>query len=80
MPHTFELKRNSFGSEENLDGYALLNITGNGKILYTNPFKYARLSDEEIAIATCILKMKEYTQNGTEFYNTGDAFLDNILI
>lgn len=80
VPHTFELKRNSFGSEENLDGYALLNITGNGKILYTNPFKYARLSDEEIAIATCILKMKEYTQNGTEFYNTGDAFLDNILI
>lgn len=80
VPHTFELKRNSFGSEENLDGYALLNITGNGEILYANPFKNARLSDEEIAIATCLLKMKEYTQNGTEFYNTDDASLDNMLI
>ena len=39
-----------------------------------------RFTDEEIAIATCLLKMKEYTQNGTEFYNTDDAFLDNMLI
>ena len=80
LPHTFELKRNSFGFEENLDGYTLLNITGNGEILYTNPFKNARLSDEEIAVATCLLKMKEYTQNGLEFYNAGDAFLDTSLI
>ena len=34
LPHSFEIKRNCQGSEENLDGYSLVNITGNGKILY----------------------------------------------
>lgn len=80
LPHSFKIKRNCFGAEENLDGFSLLNITGNGDVLYTNPFKNARLSDEEIAIATCLLKMKEYTQNGTEFYSTQKAFTDYNII
>jgi len=76
FPHSFEIKRNSLGTEENLDGYSLISITGNGEILYESPFKYARLSDEDIAIATCLLKMKEYCTNNTSFYNTIDAFND----
>ena len=80
LPHTFEIKRNFFGSEESLDGFSLLNITGNGKILYTNPFKKARLSDEDIAIATCLLKMKEYCATNKAFYNTIDAFSDYALL
>lgn len=80
IPHSFEIKRNCFGKEENLDGFSLLNITGNGEILYTNPFKNARLSDEEIAISTCLEKMKEYCTNGTNFYNTVEAFYDYKLL
>ena len=80
LPHSFEIKRNCFGSEENLDGFSLLNITGNEKVLYTNPFKNARLSDEEIAIATCLDRMKEYCINGTDFYNTIEAFYDYKLL
>lgn len=80
MPHTFEITRNFFGKEESLDGFSLLNITANGEVLYTNPFKYARLSDEEIAIATCLLKMKDYTQNGKGFYSTKSAFKDYSLM
>ena len=80
LPHSFEIKRNCYGSEENLDGFSLLNITGNGDVLYTNPFKNARLSDEEIAIATCLLKMKVYVQNGIEFYSLHDAFIDYSLM
>ncbi|MBR4910402.1 MAG: Gfo/Idh/MocA family oxidoreductase [Clostridia bacterium] len=76
LPCTFGLKRNCFGSEENLDGLSLLNITGNGNILYTNPFKNTRLSDEEIAIATCLLKMKEFTDTEKEFYGAKDAYTD----
>lgn len=76
IPHSFEIKRNSFGAEENLDGFSLLNITGNGEVLYTNPFKNARLSDEDIAIATCLLKMKDYVQNNEVFYSTQNAYED----
>lgn len=80
IPHSFEIKRNYFGAEESLDGFSLLNITGNGEILYENPFKNARLSDEEIAIATCLEKMKEYIQNENGFYTTIDAYYDSSLI
>lgn len=45
-----------------------------------NPFKNARLSDEEIAIATCLSKMKVYVQNGIEFYSLHDAFIDYSLM
>jgi len=80
IPHSFEIKRNCFGAEESLDGFSLLNITGNGEVLYTNPFKNARLSDEDIAIATCLLKMKDYVQNRKEFYSTQNAYTDFNLI
>ena len=80
LPHSFEIKRNCLGFEENLDGFSLVNITGNGEILYNNPFKNCRLSDEEIAIATCLMKMKEYCINGTDFYNTTEAFYDYKLL
>ncbi len=80
IPHSFEIKRNCFGAEESLDGFSLINITGNGEILYTNSFKNARLSDEEIAIATCLSKMKVYVQNGIEFYSLHDAFIDYSLM
>lgn len=76
LPHSFEIKRNCYGSEESLDGFSLLNLTGNGEVLYENPFKGARLSDEDIAIATCLLKMHDYTQNGTEFYSSSNAAYD----
>lgn len=80
LPHSFKINRNCFGMEENLDGFSLLNITGNGEVLYENPFKNSRLSDEEIAIATCLLKMKDYVQNGIEFYSPQDAFIDYSLM
>lgn len=76
VPHQFEIVRNCLGTEENLDGFALSNITANGKVLYENPFKYARLSDEEIAIATCLIKMNDYVKHGVEFYSTQDAYID----
>lgn len=76
IPHSFEIIRKAYGINENLDGFSLLNITGNGKVLYENPFKNARLSDEEIAIATCLTKMNKYIKTGKEFYSVNDAFVD----
>ena len=79
-PHSFEIKRNFSGKEENLDGFSLQNVTGDGNVLFENPFKGARFSDEEIAIATCLVKMKEFKEGGEAFYSAEEAFLDFSLI
>lgn len=76
VPQHFEICRNTYGAEESLDGMCLFNITGDSNVLYTNPFPYSRLSDEEIAIATCLVKMKEYLNTGKEFYSVKDACFD----
>ena len=77
LPHSFTLRRNSYGANESLDGFTLVNITAEGKVVYENPFKGARISDEEIAIATCLLYIKEYLDTGTPFYSLREAALDS---
>lgn len=47
------------------------------KYLYKSPFPAARLNDDEIAIASCMYMMKEYVDNGKEFYNIRDALQDS---
>ncbi len=79
IPHSFTLSRNALGINENLDGFSLLNITGDGKVLYESPFPTARLSDEEIAIATCLLKMYEYTKTNIDFYSIKEAYIDALF-
>ena len=80
IPQRFTLHRSTCGSEENLDGFCLFGITGNGKVLYRNPFPGARLSDEEIAVATCLVKMKNYVDGGDAFYSVKDAAFDCRLL
>ena len=80
VPQRFEIYRNTYGVEESLDGMCLFNITGGGEVLYTNPFPRARLSDEEIAIATCLVKMKAYIKTGEAFYSLKDAEFDCAII
>lgn len=77
LPHSFTLRRNSYGANESLDGFTLVNITAEGKVVYENPFKGARLSDEEIAIATCLFNMKKYLDTEVSFYTLKDAALDS---
>ena len=77
LPHSFTLQRNSYGANESLDGFTLVNITAEGRVLYENPFKGSRLSDEEIAIATCLLNMQKYLETGTPFYTLKDAATDS---
>ena len=76
-PMKFDLIRNYCGTNESLDGMYLDAITGNGKILYRNPFRGARLTDEEIAIACCLIKMGEYIESGISFYDIKDAATDS---
>ncbi len=74
--YSFKIVRNEQGKNENLDGLSLVNITGNGKLLYTNPFKDFRLSDEDIAIATVLTRMDKFVKTGRSFYTTEEALLD----
>ena len=73
---SFELQRDFKGSAGNIDGFYLNAYLGNGEILYKNPLPKARLSDEEIAVATCLLKMDEYLKTGKDFYSLESAMLD----
>lgn len=76
LPVSFDMERREIGQNGNLDGLGLLSITGGGKVLYRNPLPYCRLSDEEIAVAACLLKMDKYLATGKDFYSAQDAALD----
>jgi hypothetical protein len=78
-PIEFDLKRLHAGENENLEGYYLKGIMGGEEWLYRNAFAPARLADEEIALATCLVNMKKYLNDGTEFYNLAEASQDQYL-
>lgn len=59
-----------------LDGLFNEDITFENKLLYRSLFKGTRLSDEEEAIAMCLVKMKEYIETGNDFYSFSEAVLD----
>ncbi len=50
-------------------------VTLGGRVLYRNPFN-AELTDDEIAIATALVKMDGYLKGGKELYSPLDAVTD----
>ncbi|TCT17076.1 putative dehydrogenase [Natranaerovirga pectinivora] len=78
-PIEFELKRKSAGEFENLEGYYFKGIIGEGEWLYKNEFMPSRMSDEEIALGTTIIKMSEYVKTGQSFYSLAEACQDQYL-
>lgn len=46
------------------------------EFLYRNPFVNARVNDDEIAVASCLQKMKGYLENEEEFYSLREALQD----
>ncbi|MCI5901219.1 MAG: Gfo/Idh/MocA family oxidoreductase [Blautia sp.] len=49
------------------------------RAIYQNPFYPARMNDDEIAVASCLAAMKEFVENGTEFYSLREALQDTYL-
>ncbi|MEH7179107.1 Gfo/Idh/MocA family protein [Neobacillus vireti] len=78
-PVYLDLKRINRGEEENQEGYYLDGIMAGERWLYRNPFTPARLYDDEIAIASCLKKMKEYIAGGPSFYSLPEASQDQYL-
>ena len=75
-PITLPLIRRDFGQGTNLDGFAQDRITCGTRVLYENPFPLARLSDEELAIASVLADMQRYAAGGAPFYSLDEARAD----
>ena len=78
-PMAVELHRETTGANGNLEGFYLRGIRAGGEWAYINPFAPAPLSDDELAIATCLVKMDEYVRTGREFYTLAEAMQDHYL-
>lgn len=73
------LTRHAAGENDNLEGCFFKGIQAGDSWVYTNPYAAGRLSDDEIAIASCLQKMHEYVQGGQAFYSLAEACQDFYL-
>lgn len=78
-PLAADLRRDTTGANGNLEGFYLRGIQAGGEWVYRNPFGPAPLSDDEIAIATCLVAMDEYVRTGRQFYSLAEASQDHYL-
>jgi predicted dehydrogenase len=82
-PFQFDLIRCDTGQAGNLEGYSHRSITGGGEILYQNPFPGMRWNDDEIAVATSLLRMATYLATGEPAYSVAEAchdcYLDQLI-
>ena len=78
-PITLDLRRDDTGQNGNLEGFYHRGILAGAEWVYRNPFPRARLSDDEIAVATCLKKMAAYAGGGPDFYSLAEASQDHYL-
>jgi len=78
-PIEMQLKRIDAGQTGNLEGYHHKGYIAGGAWWYRNSFAPARLSDDEIAIATCLESMARYLETGNSFYGLAEASQDHYL-
>ncbi|MDH2442594.1 gfo/Idh/MocA family oxidoreductase [Amnibacterium sp. CER49] len=78
-PFRLELTRRQPGSDGDLEGPHLDRITLGAEVIYRNPFAGARLTDDELAIATVLARMSEFVRGGAGFYGLADASHDAYL-
>jgi predicted dehydrogenase len=78
-PVYLDLQRVEAGQAGNLEGYYHKGILAGSEWVYRNPFAPARLTDDEIAVATCLDKMAAYAAGGPSFYGLPEASQDHYL-
>lgn len=72
-------RREVAGANGNLEGHHLKGITAAGQCFYVNHTAPARLSDDEIAIASLLVEMGSYIDGGPEPYSLAQACQDRYL-
>ena len=78
-PVNLSFQRWDTGHGGNLEGYSHQGITLGSEWVYRNQFFDASLSDDEIAVATCLQKMGDYVRDGASFYSLAEAMQDTYL-
>jgi predicted dehydrogenase len=78
-PVNVRFQRHDAGQNGNLEGYYHKGYSVGGTSCYQNPFVPARLSDDEIAVATCLERMAHYVETGESFYSLSEASQDHYL-
>jgi hypothetical protein len=78
IPVTQDLNRIDLGIYNNQEWSHFGIMLGN-EFLYKSPFYNARLNDDEIAVASCLIGMEKYLKAGVDFYNLRDALQDTYL-
>ncbi len=78
-PVRVRLERHDTGHDGNLEGLYLEGITAGPEWLYRNPFGTARLTDDELAVATCLDRMSEAMDGGPDVCSLADAVHDRYL-
>lgn len=78
-PIDLQLRRVDMGQTGNLDGHWHKGVLAGEHWAYVNPFPFARLMDDEIAIAACLEGMAEYVHGGPEIYPLAEACQDHYL-
>jgi hypothetical protein len=78
-PVRIRFERNDAGQTGNLEGYYHKGYGAGGEDWYQNPFAPGRLSDDEIAVATCLELMRRYLETGKSFYSLAEASQDHYL-
>lgn len=71
-----DIRRIVAGENGNLEGLFLRGLTLGDRWLYRNPFLPARLNDDEIAVASCLVGMSTYVGGGTDLYSLAEAAQD----
>ncbi|MCY0903216.1 MAG: gfo/Idh/MocA family oxidoreductase, partial [Firmicutes bacterium] len=78
-PVYLQLTRIHRGEEENVEGSFLSGIVCGERVVYHNPYQPASLTDDEIAVATCLTRMANYARGGPGFYDLREAAHDHYL-
>ncbi len=78
-PVTLELRRHEVGQDGNLEGLGITGITAGTEWVVRTEFPGARLSDDELAVATCLARMGEYVGGGPGFCDLAEGAHDHYL-
>jgi predicted dehydrogenase len=78
-PIRIRFQRENAGEDGNLEGNYLKGIQAGEDWIYRNPLGQVELTDDEIAVGTCLMKMGEYAAGGESFYSMAEACQDRYL-